>query len=342
MTTAVPKCRGLTRPVMFLARSTWKTSCELSDYAVLNRQRWFQLASSGLDGRLFTTAAALYKRPGVPAPAKEKPSQPPTAVLAQKVRPSTANFLETLAQKASPTILYEAAPQRGFVFSSYTAALFCMSVGGVNHWINVYNIPPGLPWWVPYGFGVVSFCMAIPATVFALRPAAVVRSVKVLPTRATQGSSVANKAHSAAQPIQLEIMARSHIPLPGLPFKRIVVEPHQVVMKARMYNPKLSEHEMKQAEKEKEERRKAERQYDMDHLMTAPFRHAKWAISTIFHGLRRGLTGEGFAPIWVKGIRYKIPISDAYVMDNGRALDRIVRIEESESLVRRSVEPNSR
>ncbi|KAI0603447.1 hypothetical protein F4775DRAFT_533758 [Biscogniauxia sp. FL1348] len=335
MTTAVSKCRGFTRPVMFLARST-------PGHAVPNRPQWLRSAPARLDGSLFTTAAVLCKRPSIPASAKEKPSPPSTAVLAQKARPSTANFLEQLAQKSSPTILYEAAPQRGFVFSSYTAALFCMSVGGLNHWINVYNVPAGIPWWVPYGFGVVSFCMAIPATVFALRPAAVVRSVKVLPARSTQGSSAASKAHSAAQPIQLEIMARSHIPVPGLPLKRIVVEPRQVVMKARMYNPKLSEHEIEQAKKEEEERRKAERQYDMDHLMTAPFRHAKWAISTIFHSLRRGLTGEGFAPIWIQGTRYKIPISDAYVMDNGRALDRIVRIEESESVVRQSTEPSSR
>ncbi|KAI5928581.1 hypothetical protein F4810DRAFT_11068 [Camillea tinctor] len=344
MTTAVSKYRGFTHPIVFLVRSTLKTSCQLSDHAVLNRQQWFQLAPSRLDRRLFTTAAVLYKQPSISTPAKGKPPQSslPAAASAQKLRPGSVDFLGKLAQKSSPTILYEAAPQRGLVFSSYTAALFCMGVGGINYWVNVIHVPEGLPWFVPFGFAVVTFCMAIPATVFALRPAGAVRSIKVLPARPARGSSVADKARAAAPPIQLEITARRHMPIPGLPLNRIITEPHHVVMKARMYNPRPSEDAIKQAEREEKERREAARRYELDHIMTAPFRHARWAFSTIFHSLRRGVTGEGFAPIWINGSRYKIPISDAYVMDNGRALDRIVRIEETQSPVRRGTEPSSR
>ncbi|KAI1500440.1 hypothetical protein F5X99DRAFT_385989 [Biscogniauxia marginata] len=330
MTTAVAKCRGFTHPVIFLLRSTLKASCELSNSTVLIQGRCLQSARSRLNGRFFTTTTILRKIPGTAA--KAKPSQPLAgATSSQNLPPYPPSYAQQLAQKPSATTLYEAAPQRSFVFSSYAAALFCMSVGGVNSWINVYNVPDGLPGWVPFAFGAVSFCMAVPATVFALRPAAVVRLIRVLPARPTKMSSGASKAHSAVPPVQLEITVRRHIPLPGLPLKRIKVEPHEVVMKARMYNPQtaLSDYEKQQAKKAEEKRRKAEREYELNHLMTAPFRHALWAIRTIFVGLRRGLTGEGFAPIWIKGTQYKLPITDGYVLGDGRALDRIVRIEEN-------------
>ena len=63
--------------------------------------------------------------------------------------------------------------------------------------------------------------------------------------------------------------------------------------------------------------------------MTLPFRDLGWALGQIFTSLRRGLTGEGFAEIEVKGKKYKIDQSNAYVLEDGRALDRLVRVEQS-------------
>lgn len=47
----------------------------------------------------------------------------------------------------------------------------------------------------------------------------------------------------------------------------------------------------------------------------------------ILSNFRRGVTGEGFAPIEVDGLKFKLDITDAYVLEEGRALDRLVKIE---------------
>lgn len=103
-----------------------------------------------------------------------------------------------------------------------------------------------------------------------------------------------------------------------------------------MYNRKTvpSDYEKMVLKQEEVERRKKEREYEMSHLMTAPFRHAGQVISMLFVAFRRGITGEGFAPITIGDIKYKLDITSAYALEEGRALDRIVRIEEDPAIAR--------
>lgn len=108
-------------------------------------------------------------------------------------------------------------------------------------------------------------------------------------------------------------------------------------MKARLYNapPAGAAAQKTAAERRAEEaRRKAARQYELDHIMTAPFRDGARAAGTVMAGIRRGITGEGFAPLIVNGVKYKLDITSAYALDEGRALDRVVRVEEDPSLHR--------
>ena len=73
---------------------------------------------------------------------------------------------------------------------------------------------------------------------------------------------------------------RRSLPIPFLPLKRIRVEPQQVVMKARLYNPRMEPSPQEKAlqQREAEARRKARQQYERDHLMTAPFRDGNQKI----------------------------------------------------------------
>ena len=68
----------------------------------------------------------------------------------------------------------------------------------------------------------------------------------------------------------------------------------------------------------------------MDNLLTAPFRDAGKGATTVFESIKRGLTGEGFAPIEIKGHKFKLDIINAYALEDGRAMDRIVKIIENE------------
>lgn len=234
-----------------------------------------------------------------------------------------------------------------FLFSSYTAGVTLFGGAAVNSIVNVFNLPEGVPEWVAFPFGFVSVMMAVVGARFAMTPAGVVQTIKVLPavSSASAGPSKATpkplpSATSAISPVspsraQLEVMVRRTTPVPGLPLQRILCEPHEIIMKARMYNrppPTLTPMEQAFADQKTAAQKQAEIEYEKTHIMTAPFRHGWWALKTFFVSIRQGLTGEGFAPIEVKGVKYKLDITDGYALDEGRALDRIVQIDEDRSV----------
>ena len=79
---------------------------------------------------------------------------------------------------------------------------------GANMWFNVYYPPEGTKAWITYAFGAVGIVMAAFGTRFAMMPAAMVRSITVLPaaTKAGAGSSsspAAKAAAAASQPVLL-------------------------------------------------------------------------------------------------------------------------------------------
>ncbi|KAI8966834.1 hypothetical protein F5Y11DRAFT_5557 [Daldinia sp. FL1419] len=321
MTTPIFAFRGCTRPISILHNSL-KPSARTARVP-----RWLRPTSAQLCGRTFTTAgfrsAAVKTKPAVPL----KPTAPSPA---KTVQPPLLSFAQKLADKSSPTTLYEAGPQKVFLFSSYTAGVFFIGAAAINIIVNVYSLPEGLHWIVSVGFGAMGLLLAAAGTRFALMPAGMIRSIKVLPARSLKAPSQAAKANASGNvPVRLEIEVRRSVPIPGLPLRRIQVDPNDVVMKAPLYNRKapMSEYEKMLQKKQEELRRKQEREYEMNHLMTAPFRHGKQVFGQLFRSFRRGLTGEGFAPIIVNGVKYKLDITAAYVLEEGRALDRIVKIE---------------
>ena len=381
MALPICKCRGFTNPVMILVRTSLDTPTFLSSTSCRSSARtglsWLLRWNSAT--RHIATSQNLRARPKpsaktakstrpspspavrtAPAPTPA-PTPSPTPSLAKAIDSAPQlGYAQSLARRGAPTTLYEAAPHRMFLFSSYMAGLFGVLAGGVNVWFNVYNPPEGTAPWIIWSFGAVGICMAALGTRFAMMPAAVVRSITVLPAPAAASASAAaspaskakaavsaaagaaaaataTAASPAAPRVLLEIKARRMSPFPFLPLKRLRVDPGAVLMKARLYNPPPrapTAAELAAQREADEARRAAERQYELDHIMTAPFRHGAWAAGTILSGIRRGLTGEGFAPLIVNGHRYKLDITKAYVLDDGRALDRIVRIDEDPELHR--------
>ncbi|KAK5631774.1 hypothetical protein RRF57_007488 [Xylaria bambusicola] len=233
--------------------------------------------------------------------------------------------------KATPTILYESAPQTGFLVSSYGATFFCFGSAAINSWLNVFNLPPGISPWVSTGFGVISFLFATIGTIFALRPSYMIHSIKILPFSSSQRQGVGPLPPG----VTLEVAARRPAPIP-LPLKRFQVKPEQIVLVNRLLNRPVILSEKQRVAKQQEDarRRKEAREYELRHLMTAPFRDARRASSSLFANMRRGLTGEGFAPVFIDGVQYKLDPDGSYAHEGGLAIDRLVKIEPDPQLAR--------
>ncbi|XXH04669.1 hypothetical protein Hte_011088 [Hypoxylon texense] len=340
MAASILICRGCARPVLLYRSSIPALKPSSQPTAVL---RWQQPTLARISNRLYATAKA---KPASPKTTPKAAGTPKTAArpLAKSLQVSRLSYAQQLAEKATATTLYEAEPGKIFLLSSYMAGLFCATAAAVNIWLNVFNVPDGTNPVVQVGMGLVGILMAGFGTRFALIPAGAIRSIKVLPARAVKATGPAgSRVSPAAVPVRLEIEARRNAPFPFVPLRRFQADPNDVVMKARMYNRKTapSEHEKILMKQEEEARLKKEREYEMNHLMTAPFRHAGQAASKVFASLRRGLIGEGFAPIVIGGVKYKLDITLAYALEEGRALDRIVKIEEDPIVARLAAEARS-
>lgn len=355
-------CRGFAHPLVLLVRSSIHataleqqcTQTALSQSNCVVHQYGVRFASSKSRAGHNTSRKPSQTTPAVQTSISRSP-----ATTGERAHPSTAasslefsaaahaGYAQMLARKPAPTTLYEAARQRAFLFSSYAAGVTLFGGATINSIVNVFNLPEGVPEWVAFPFGFVSVMMAVVGARFAMTPAGVVQTIRVLPavSSASAGPSKTTpkplpSATSATSPVspsraQLEVMVRRTTPVPGLPLQRILCEPHEIIMKARMYNrppPTLTPMEQAFADRKTAAQKQAEIEYEKTHIMTAPFRHGWWALKTFFVSIRQGLTGEGFAPIEVKGVKYKLDITDGYALDEGRALDRIVQIDEDRSV----------
>ncbi|RYC58354.1 hypothetical protein CHU98_g7850 [Xylaria longipes] len=325
MTSPMPQCRGFTHPFVLLVRSTLRSRSSLESYTRSTISLSRLTTHPSRQRRSLSTCRTLYDKKKTLPPTTSKPTP---SSLADKLKTLDVSYAQRLAMKSKPTMLYEAAPQTGFLISSYTAGFFCFGSAAINSWFNVFNLPPGISQWVPVGFGVISFMFAALGTVFTLRPTSIIRSIQLLPNTASQQAP-----GSPRQRVLLEVAARRIAPIP-LPVKRMRVEPENIVLVNRMqHRPVVLTQEEKAAKKlEDAKRRKAEREYELDHLMTAPFRDAGRASSTILGNIRRGLTGEGFAPVFINGVRYKLDIEGGYALENGQVLDRLVKIQPDPAL----------
>ncbi|KAI0202738.1 hypothetical protein F4808DRAFT_57416 [Astrocystis sublimbata] len=319
-----PQCRGFSHPLVLLVRSTLRTTPSLD--AAPSRRTTSLLrpfTQPSLQPRSFSSCRTLCAAMKMALPPRAKPrAKPTTGLVSDKIKTlQDLGYAQRLTLKGKPTTLYEAAPQLSFLISSYGAGLFCFGAAAINSTLNVFHLPPDISPWVPVGFGVISFMFAIIGTVFCMKPTGIIRSIKLLPRNPSSQTP-------GPSPLMLEVVARSTIPLP-LPAKSMQIEPERLVMVNRMQQRPIALSRVEREAKKVQDarRRKEEREYELEHLMTAPFRDAGRASSSLMGNIRRGLTGEGFAPVYINGVRYKLDIEGGYALEDGQALDRIVRIQ---------------
>lgn len=241
-----------------------------------------------------------------------------------------------LASKSQPTVLYEAPSHLWLRTSCFGAGIFCVSYTVVQYWSIYLHPPPGLGWWVPHAYGVVCMFMAGMGFWFATGAGGIVRRIRAMPAtaeavvKATKGTSV---VASARPPLLVEVSTSRALPF--VPDKRVCVPPSEITLPFRVSGlmaewqakgnpPRQSAMQRLKAKREEAELKEKKRKYEMDHLMTAPFRHAGSAMSSMWEGVKRGLSREGFVKIRVKGIQYKFDVTAGWALDNGKAIDRIV------------------
>ncbi len=122
-------------------------------------------------------------------------------------------------------------------------------------------------------------------------------------------------------PLVLEVEVSSAIPLLGP--RRLYAGPEEVVLPfptavfALPARP-ADKRELLTRRRAARDKRAADRQYDMDHLLTSPFRHGGSALAVAWRGIRRAISREGFAPMRVQGKKYKLDVTGGWAMENGR------------------------
>ncbi|KAL8419939.1 hypothetical protein RB594_002916 [Gaeumannomyces avenae] len=292
-------------------------------------------------------------------------SAPPTTVAPEVGAGKVRSFADSLARKNAATILYEAPSHTLSRFSSYTAGIFCFLFSGYHYATGMANPPEDIAWFVPHLYGIVVLAMGSMGTFFISGAGRIVRVISAVPrasevaaksaTPETRTLSPAQKAAAAAaaaadaargiSPIQLELKASRYVPFIGPAVLR--VDADKVVFPARLQQlremveylrqggspggkpvsdttrARLAEMALRRA------RAEAEAKYDKEHLMTSPFRHLGQAVKETFVATRRALTGEGFVRIKVNNVRYKLDVTSAWALDGGRALDRLITIDEN-------------
>lgn len=207
-----------------------------------------------------------------------------------------------LASRGGPVVLYEASNHFWLRFAAISAALSCVTFAGVHYYTTVLYPPPGLAWYVPVAYSLVSMALAMLGWLFLFSTARIVCKITAIPTTSLPqaylkpGSANMSAEQSSAlkkiraSPIVLECLVNETIPLLGN--SKIVAVPSDVLTAFKW--------------------------------MQAPVSRGMPQPRGALLGLRRGLMSEGFAPIMIKGRRYKIDVFAGKVFDNGSMLDSLM------------------
>lgn len=109
-------------------------------------------------------ARSALKNPKTPATAVSKPvvrpaSPPATSAQENKILQTYRSFAERLADRQSPTLLYQASSHKGFTMGSYALGVFCWAYAGINFFNEYLHPPEGVMTWIPIMFGTLCVIM---------------------------------------------------------------------------------------------------------------------------------------------------------------------------------------
>lgn len=133
---------------------------------------------------------------------------------------------------------------------------------------------------------------------------------------------------SAGQTL-LEVQVRSSFPIPErlLPGPTILAKPTQVQLRQKVsFWDDLSVLERRTRERAIMDKAIAAEEYEKAHRMTRPLRSTGRALRGFFNGMKRLFAHNWYANLVVDGFRYKLDIAECMLLDQGRALEKMVAI----------------
>ncbi|KAF4587795.1 hypothetical protein GQ602_004488 [Ophiocordyceps camponoti-floridani] len=245
------------------------------------------------------------------------------AVVAQALQSTSRYaFLTKLAAKTTPTVLYESPSHFWFFFTCWSAGLTLVGWSVFTAPV-VLDQPEGVPEWTKQVY-IVSYILLCAIGFWLMaKTHNVVSSIRLLPSTAVSTSGASPIATAAAK-LQLEVTVKRMLPL--FPHRVIKTGIDKVTLKTRPSRSLEELSEPKRLQKERlETKRRAElRKFDMDHLLTMPFRRIGRGFVNMFNGTKSAWTGSGFGTITVNGKRHQLDVMGGFSHDNFRTLERIV------------------
>ncbi|CAP68993.1 uncharacterized protein PODANS_7_9510 [Podospora anserina S mat+] len=301
-----------------------------------------------LQTRFFTTSLRLLKKapkPKVPTPPAPRPSllvkptqsvpKPSISPLLASTRAPASSYANIIAQKPR-TLLYESPSHLWFRTGCFASGMFCISYSVYHYWTIQLHPPEGLAWWIPHAYGVICLAMAAMATYFIMGTGRIIKTITAVSSSSSSLVKAAAKP-SGQGPLYIEVTTQRMFPF--LKPKKKLYMPHEIELPFRMssmfeYNKRIGvavEEPLSVAEQVRRQRAaieaaKKEREYTMNHLLTAPFRDAKKAFKGVWPGIVRSFSREGFTKIVVGGVTYKLDTTGGWALDDGRAMDRLLPI----------------
>ncbi|PHH77067.1 hypothetical protein CDD80_971 [Ophiocordyceps camponoti-rufipedis] len=245
------------------------------------------------------------------------------AVVAQAMQsPSRYAFLTKLAAKTTPTVLYQSPSHFWFYFTCWSTGLTLVGWSVVTAPV-VLDQPEGVPKWTKQVYIVAYMLLCGIGFWLMAKTHNVVSSIRLLPSTAVSTSGATPMAKAAAK-LQLEVTVKRMLPL--FPHRVIKTGIDKVSLRTRPSRSleELSEPRRLEREGLEKKRRDELRKFDMDHLMTMPFRRIGRGFVSMFNGVKSAWTGWGFGTITVDGRKHQLDVLGGFSHDNFRTLERIV------------------
>ncbi|OLN93920.1 hypothetical protein CCHL11_03457 [Colletotrichum chlorophyti] len=283
-----------------------------------------------------TRIASAVPRPPKPAKSSSQPTTatttrttPSSAPVTAPRNPSTYATVTQLAQRSSPTLLYEAASHFWMKLSAWGAMIMFYSYAIINYYTMLLHPPEDIAAWVPHAFAVICLAMAGFGSYFIAGAHNIVKTIRAVPTAAlAKNGTLPAGANPKTTPIHLEITVKRT--LPGRT-KTLLVAPDQVSMPGRIYNLAATPYPTPAQERAASRQRRAEArakwEYDREHLMTVPFRDATKGFKAAWYGISRAVTKAGFMKMQAGKEKLKLDVTSGWALDDGRVIDRLVKIE---------------
>lgn len=151
----------------------------------------------------------------------------------------------------------------------------------------------------------------------------IVGAIRVIPAKLAAGTGA---AAAGPAPLQMEVTVKRMLPF--MQPKVLTTNLENVTLKSRFslpdeYVPELRRLEAQRAE---DARRSALREFDMNHLLTMPFRQLGRVFSNMFSGVKSAWTDMGYGIIEVDGKKYKVDVTKGFAHDGFRTLEKLVII----------------